>query len=105
MRSSPRLVAISLCDRPASQWTKISITFGTSNVLLAIKAPVSSSEREQPSICEDHTSGDTHVVPVRNYVSAPLGNYLSGKRLNMGNYLSADSPLRGRSDVWLVPTP
>jgi hypothetical protein len=73
LRSSPKLSAISLCERPASQWTKISVTLGTSNVLLAIKAPVSSYEREQPSICEDHTGSDTHLVPVRNYVSAPCG--------------------------------
>jgi len=24
-------------------------------------------------ICEDHTNADTHVVPVRNSVSAPWG--------------------------------
>jgi hypothetical protein len=28
---------------------------------------------------------------VRNYVSAALRNYVSGKRLKLGNYLSADT--------------
>jgi hypothetical protein len=84
LRSSPRLVAISFCERPASQCTKISVTFGTSKVLLAIKAPVAWADREQPSIYEDSTNRDTRVVPVRNYVSTPLGNYVSDKRLNPG---------------------
>jgi hypothetical protein len=39
LRSTPRLVAISLCERPAYQWTKISVTSVTSNVLLAKLTP------------------------------------------------------------------
>jgi hypothetical protein len=62
LRGRSRLVAISLCDRPEFECAKISVTCTTSNVLLAIRASVSSSEREQPSSCEDHASGDTHVV-------------------------------------------
>ena len=34
-----RLVAISLCERPAYQWTKISVTSVTSNVLLVKLTP------------------------------------------------------------------
>ncbi len=39
LRSTPRLVAISLNERPAHQWVKISRTSVTSNVLLAISLP------------------------------------------------------------------
>jgi len=47
--------------------------------------------REQPSDCEDHTSNATLAFPVRNYVSADLGNNVSDNRLNLGNYVSADN--------------
>ena len=41
LRSTPRLVASSFCDRPAYQWVKISITSITSKVLLAnVAAPL-----------------------------------------------------------------
>lgn len=64
LRSTPRLVAISLCDLPACQWTKISVTSTTLNVLLANPAPARSIRRRQPSFREDHTNGDTLTVPV-----------------------------------------
>jgi len=46
--------------------------------------------REQHSDYEDHTSDATLAIPVGNYVSADLGNYVSDNRLNLGNYVSAD---------------
>jgi hypothetical protein len=46
--------------------------------------------RRQPSFREDHTNSDTLTVPVRNYVSANLGNYVSDKPLNLGKSVSAD---------------
>jgi hypothetical protein len=61
-------------------------------LLLAIRLPVSSFRREQLSDCEDHTSDATLAFPVGNYVSSDLGNYVSDNRLNVGNYVSADSP-------------
>jgi len=39
LRSNPKLVAISLYERPAFNWTKISVTSCTSKLLLAIQAP------------------------------------------------------------------
>jgi hypothetical protein len=62
-------------------------------LLLAIRAPVRSFRQEQLSDREDHTDDATLAFPVGNYVSADLGNYVSGNRLNLGNYVSAD---RGR---------
>jgi hypothetical protein len=32
---------------------------------------------------------DTHVIPMRNYVSE-VGNYLSARPSDLGNYVSAD---------------
>jgi hypothetical protein len=60
-------------------------------VLLATRAPVSLIRREQLSDCEDHTGDATLAFPVGNYVSGDLGNYVSGNRLNLGNYMSADT--------------
>jgi hypothetical protein len=60
-------------------------------LLLAIRLPISLFRREQLSDCEDHTGDDTLAFPVGNYVSADLGNYVSDNRLNLGNYVSADT--------------
>jgi hypothetical protein len=90
LRSTPRLAAISLRDRPACQWIKISVTSTALKLLLAAKAPVSLFRREPPSDREDHTTDATLAFPVGNYVSADLGNYVSDNRLNLRNYVSAD---------------
>jgi hypothetical protein len=66
-------------------------------LLLAIRLPVSSFRREQLSDCEDHTSDATLAFPVGNYVSDDLGNYVSDNRLNVGNYVSADTTSRASS--------
>jgi len=60
-------------------------------LLLAIRLPISLFRREQHSDCEDHTCDATPAFPVGNYVSDTLGNYVSENRLNLGNYVSADS--------------
>jgi hypothetical protein len=60
-------------------------------LLLAIRLPVSSFRREQLWFCEDHTNAATLTFPMGNYVSDDLRNYVSDNRLNVGNYLSADS--------------
>jgi hypothetical protein len=42
-------------------------------------------------ICKDHTSHDTPVSPVGNYVNATLRNYVNENRLNMGNSVNVDT--------------
>jgi hypothetical protein len=63
------------------------------NVLLANLAPARSMRRRQPSFREDHTNSDTLTVPVRNYVSGNLGNYVSDNPLNLGKSVSADKDI------------
>ena len=77
LRSTPKLVATSLCERPAYQWTKISVTSVTSNVLLAISPPGTRREPRKPVRCEDLNPSDTLTLPVGNYVSDALRNYVS----------------------------
>ena len=45
LRSTPKLSAISACERPACQRTKISVTSITSNVLLATWSPSAADVR------------------------------------------------------------
>jgi hypothetical protein len=46
--------------------------------------------RKQPPYREDHTQADTLTFPVGNNVSASLRNYVSGKHLYLGKYVSVD---------------
>jgi len=73
-------------------------------LLLAIRLPVSSFRREQLSDCEDHTSDATLAFPVGNYVSDDLGNYVSDNRLNVGNYVSADTRVKSTQPAENAPT-
>jgi len=77
LRSTPKLVASSFCDRPAYQWIKISTTSITSKVLLAngpaptpsllgIEGGASGHRRARPGT-------DTHAVPMGNYAIAGWG--------------------------------
>jgi hypothetical protein len=47
--------------------------------------------RKQPPYREDHTQADTLTFPVGNNVSASLRNYVSGKHLYLGKYVSVDN--------------
>jgi hypothetical protein len=94
LRSSPKLEAIWLCERPACQWIKISVTSTTSNVLLANLGSHQLIRWDQPLPCEDHTNDDTLAFPVGNYVNAALGNYVNENLVKLGNYLNADTSRR-----------
>ena len=44
--------------------------------------------------CEDPNPSDTLTLPVGNYVSAALGNYVSENPSDLGNFMIADKPAR-----------
>ena len=77
LRSTPRLVASSFCDRPAYQWVKISITSIMSKVLLAnvgLRPLAAGQHGAELLVVDGPTPGtDTHVVPMGNYVIAGWG--------------------------------
>jgi hypothetical protein len=45
---------------------------------------------------------DTHVIPMGNYVSE-VGNYLSARPSDLGNYVSADTWMSAAKAVGCVP--
>jgi hypothetical protein len=76
LRSTPRLVAISFCDRPAYQWVKISTTSIMSKVLLANVCTPSLAAGQQGGASgrrRARPGTDTHAVPMGNYVIAGWG--------------------------------
>ena len=90
LRSTPRLSAISFFDRPACQCISISVTSITSNVLLAIGLPPLSRTGGRLLLLDGQVHHDTHLIPMGNYVIG-VGNYLSARPSDLGNYVSADT--------------
>jgi hypothetical protein len=66
------------------------VTSITSNVLLAIGLPPLSPTGGRLLLLDGQVHHDTHVIPMGNYVSE-VGNYLSARPTDLGNYVSADS--------------
>ncbi len=73
LRSTPRLVASSFCDRPAYQWVKISTISIMSKVLLAnasLLASLLGNETGACGLARTRPGTDTHAIPMGNYVIA-----------------------------------
>lgn len=91
LRSTPKLAAISFCDRPACQCTRISVISTTSKLLLAIGSPFRRNQTGRHSqIPDGQVHHDTHPIPMRNYVIA-LGNYMIVKPSPLRNYVTVDT--------------
>src|SRR3954454_9384403 len=99
LRSTPRLVASSFCDRPAYQWVKISITSITSKVLLAnVHAPsLAAGHRGRSFWSSTGQTRDRHARrPHGELRDRRVGNYVIADPSNLGNFMIADSFPRGR---------
>ena len=76
LRSTPRLVASSFCDRPAYQWVKISTISIMSKVLLAnasLLASLLGNEAGACGLARTRPGTDTHALPMGNYVIVGWG--------------------------------
>src|SRR3954470_21830665 len=99
LRSTPRLVASSFCDRPAYQWVKISITSITSKVLLAnVHAPsLAAGHRGRSFWSSTGQTRDRHARrPHGELRDRRVGNYVIASPSNLGNFMIADS-VRGHA--------
>src|SRR4051794_41355702 len=97
LRSTPRLVASSFCDRPAYQWVKISITSITSKVLLAnVHAPsLAAGHRGRSFWSSTGQTRDRHARrPHGELRDRRVGNYVIADPSNLGNFMIADSDRR-----------
>src|SRR4051794_30479404 len=94
LRSTPRLVASSFCDRPAYQWVKISITSITSKVLLANVGlhPSRCWQRERSFWSSTGQTRDRHARrPHGELRDRRVGNYVIADPSNLGNFMIADT--------------
>jgi len=94
LRSTPKLVASSFCDRPAYQWVKISITSITSKVLLANACAPSSLLGNKDGSFWSSTSQtrDQHARrPHGELRDRRVGNYVIANPSNLGNFMIADN--------------
>src|SRR3954465_7112580 len=94
LRSTPRLVASSFCDRPAYQWVKISITSITSKLLLAnVHTPsLAAGHRGRSFWSSTGQTRDRHARrPHGELRDRRVGNYVIADPSNLGNFMIADN--------------
>src|SRR5579863_983665 len=92
LRSTSRLPAISLSERPACQCIKISVTSITSNVLLAIGLPSSTGGKAALS---RWPGPPRHARHPHGELRERGGELRERQPLKPGNYVSADTPRIG----------
>src|SRR3954447_10673364 len=95
LRSTPRLVASSFCDRPAYQWVKISITSIMSKVLLANFRlhSLAAGHRGRSFWSSTGQTRDRHARrPHEELRDRRVGNYVIANPSNLGNFMIADKP-------------
>src|SRR6185312_12747436 len=106
LRSTPRLVASSFCDRPAYQWVKISITSITSKLLLAnVHAPsLAAGHRGRSFWSSTGQTRDRHARrPHGELRDRRVGNYVIADPSNLRNFMIADNQSRFSSGPPGVP--
>src|SRR3954463_137450 len=95
LRSTPRLVASSFCDRPAYQWVKISITSIMSKVLLANFRlhSLAAGHRGRSFWSSTGQTRDRRARrPHGELRDRRVGNYVIADPSNLGNFMIADTP-------------
>src|SRR5215212_9615848 len=93
LRSTPRLVASSFCDRPAYQWVKISTTSIMSKVLLANVGlhSLAAGHRGRSFWSSTGQTRDRHARrPHGELRDRRVGNYVIADPSNLGNFMIAD---------------
>src|SRR3954453_13387237 len=128
LRSTPRLVASSFCDRPAYQWVKISTTSIMSKVLLANVGlhSLAAGHRGRSFWSSTGQTRDRHARrPHGELRDRRVGNYVIADPSNLGNFMIADTcagrdrrrarrwrpaappplPVRCPAIRWVVPRP
>jgi hypothetical protein len=55
------------------------------------RPPAPSRRREASCLPDDQARTDTHAIPMRNYVTPAVGNYVLTSALQLGNYVIADT--------------
>src|SRR5579859_6139421 len=96
LRSTSRLPAISLSERPACQCIKISVTSITSNVLLAIGLPSSTGGKAALS---RWPGPPRHARHPHGELRERGGELRERQPLKPGNYVSADSQAESAGEV------
>src|SRR4051794_5316094 len=94
LRSTPRLVASSFCDRPAYQWVKISTTSIMSKVLLANVGlhSLAAGHRGRSFWSSTGQTRDRHARrPHGELRDHRVGNYVIADPSKLGNFMIADS--------------
>src|SRR3954462_4668997 len=94
LRSTPRLVASSFCDRPAYQWVKISITSIMSKVLLANFRlhSLAAGHRGRSFWSSTGQTRDRRARrPHGELRDRRVGNYVIANPSNLGNFMIADT--------------
>jgi len=63
---------------------------------------------EASCLTDDQARTDTHAIPMRNYVTPAVGNYVLTSALQLGNYVIADTirlvSVRDKSVITLART-
>src|SRR3954451_1284375 len=102
LRSTPRLVASSFCDRPAYQWVKISTTSIMSKVLLAKVGlhSLAAGHRGRSFWSSTGQTRDRHARrPHGELRDRRVGNYVIAAPSNLGNFMIADNGSAAKRSV------
>src|SRR5215218_5008571 len=102
LRSTPRLVASSFCDRPAYQWVKISTTSIMSKVLLANVGlhSLAAGHRGRSFWSSTGQTRDRHARrPHGELRDRRVGNYVIADPSNLGNFMIADTARHARRRI------